>query len=78
MLKYVLLITTAARFFVGMAHMFDGRDDDCGSRGGPPELAPWPQSPGDLRPEVLTLDCVLDGRRTSGDARELAVFPGDK
>jgi hypothetical protein len=76
MLQYVL-ITTVARFFIAMARIFDGRDDDRG-RGGPPELAPWPQSPGDLRPEVLILDCVLDGRRTKGDARECAVFPGDK
>jgi hypothetical protein len=72
-----VLITSIASFLVEMAHIFDGRDDDR-DRGGPPELAPWPQSPdGDLRPEVLILDCVLDGRRTKEDAREFTMFPVD-
>jgi hypothetical protein len=71
MLRYVLT-TIAGRFFMGTAHIFDGGDDERGG-GEPPEIAPWPQSPGDLRPEVLVLGCVLDGRRIPKTAE-----PGDQ
>jgi len=75
--QYVL-ITTAARFFAAMAHIFDGRDDDR-DRGGPPELAPWPQSPGgDLRPEVLIIDCVLEEGEPRRTRENSLLFPVDK